>query len=353
MKILIIIASLIFIILIVRLFRNNTRSKTPLQQKSRPYDIFISYNTASSIKVRKIVDYLLSNGLKVWFAEYLISLDNQYNEDKFREQYLDGIKQSKLCLIFKNEYYQNSQYCQEEFLKISEVHKTSDVITLLLDDIEHDLANEQTIRLDYKLEPIFNLVSQKLNQKLVFPESRLQFFQGDFYDMNHISHLFQFDRTGWKATNKDTSYLKKDKYDTVGHELMKIIDNTPVKLLFSVGRDAQSSVRHNDNTNFIDDRAFRQEMVEWSEKHFKGRQHLKQTGIHLFFHNNKSHNVYTYYHRNSWIRRYSLIDFYPKWPDKNFEFVFHFSIYGSFRQYCGIAPYLDRMVETLNFYTLN
>jgi hypothetical protein len=85
MKILIVIASLIFLILVTRFLTNKKRSKTPWQQKSRPYDIFISYNTASSIKVRKIVDYLLSNGLKVWFAEYLISLDNQYNEDKFRE----------------------------------------------------------------------------------------------------------------------------------------------------------------------------------------------------------------------------------------------------------------------------
>ena len=232
MKILIVIASLIFLILVTRFFRNMKRSKTPWQQKSSPYDIFISYNTASSVKVREIVDYLLSNGLKVWFAEYLISLDNQYNEDKFREQYLDGIKQSKICLIFKNKYYQNSQYCQEEFLKISEVHKTSDVITLLLDDVEHDVANEQTIRLDYKLEPVFDLVSQKLNKKLVFPESRLQFFQGDFYDINHISHLFQFERTGWKATSKDTSYIKTDKYDTVGHELVKIIDNTPCETIF-------------------------------------------------------------------------------------------------------------------------
>ena len=42
--------------------------------------------------VREIGDYLLSNGLKVWSADYLISIDTQFNNSGIREKYIEGTK---------------------------------------------------------------------------------------------------------------------------------------------------------------------------------------------------------------------------------------------------------------------
>ena len=41
----------------------------------------------------------------------------------------------------------------------------------------------------------------------------------------------------------------------------------------------------------------------------------------LFFLNEKSHSVFTYFNKNCWTRRYSIIDYYPKYPDKNIKDV--------------------------------
>jgi hypothetical protein len=343
----------IFLVFLFRKLLMKNRGKTPWSSTDTKYDVFISYNTQSSVQVRKIVDYLLANNIKVWFAEYLIPINAQYNEAEFREKYLDAITRSGICLIAKNHHYANSKYCREEYEKINRIHNDENIITLLMEDEDIQQTGKNEIKYSFNLKEVFDLLSKKLEKKLTFPENHLQFFQGDFIDLIHINHLFQFDRTGWVETTKDTSSLKVDKYDSVGPQLVRIFEGLKVELQFSVGRDSQSSVRYNKNQDFKDDRAFRREMIEWVQEHFRKRAHLKLAGIHLFFLNEKSHSVFTYFNRNCWTRRYSLIDFYPKWPDKNFEIIMHYSIYGNFQKYCAIAPYLDRMVETMNYYEIH
>ena len=298
------------------------------------------------------MDYLLANNVKVWFAEYMIPINAQYNEDEFREKYLKAIGKSKICLIVKNEKYAISKYCQEEYKQINDFHDASKIITLLMDIEEKEEAIENVINYNYNLKNLYKIFSEKLGIKLSFPENHLQFFQGDFFDFYHLNHLFQIERTGWVKTNKDTGYLKVDKYDTVAPQFVRSFEGVKVELQCSVGRDSQSSVRYNKDQDFKDDRAFRREMIEWVQEHFRKRAHLKLAGIHLFFLNEKSHNVYTYFNKNCWTRRYSIIDFYPKWQDKNFEIVLVFSVYGNFQKYCAIAPYLDRMVETIFYYEI-
>lgn len=328
------------------------RKQTPWSTNDSSYDIFISYNTQSSIKVRRIVDYLLANNVKVWFAEYMIPINSQYNEEQFRGKYLEAIKKSKICLIFKNKHYSGSKYCIEEYEKINITHKITDIITLLMQEEDQSPELINVIKYNYNLKHLFKIVSRKLGKTLQLPTNDSLYFQGDFYDFNHLKHVFLLERTGWVRTSKNTSYLKVDKDDTVGPQFIRFFEGVKVELQFSVGRDSQSSVRYNKDELFIDDRSFRKEMINWVQEHFSKRPNLKLTGIHLFFLNEKSHNVFTYFNRNSWTRRYSIIDYYPKWPDKNFEIVLVFSIYGNFQKYCAIAPYLDRMVETMNYYEI-
>ncbi len=75
------------------------RGKIPRSSTNSGYDIFVSYYTQSSVQVRKIVDYLLANNVKVWFVEYMIPINSQYIEAVFREKYLDAITKSRICVI--------------------------------------------------------------------------------------------------------------------------------------------------------------------------------------------------------------------------------------------------------------
>jgi len=353
MKILFIVLGFVLFMLAIRLLLISIKRKTPWKNDESNFDVFVSYNTQSSVEARMIVDYLSANNIKVWFAEYMIPLNLQYNEKQFRTRYINGIKNSRLCIIIKNKYYSGSDYCREEYAIICKSHNTSETITINMDDVGNKVPDENTVNYEYNLEVLFGLLSGKLKKKLILPESHLSFFQGDFIDLIQISHLFQFERTDWIETNKSTTRLKVDKYDSVGPILVRNINGVYVELKYSVGRDSGSSGRYLKDKSFVDDKEFRKELIEFANKHFSKRGHLKQTGIHLLFLDEKSHMIFTYFNRNCWIRRYSIIDSYPKWPEKNFEFIFYFSIYGSFKNYCGIAPYLDRMVRTLNFYPLN
>lgn len=79
------------------------------------YDFFISYKSENANSVRQIVEILILNNLKVWFAEYQILLAN-YHE--FESHVIDGIVQSEYALIFTNNLWTKSKYCQDEFQHI-------------------------------------------------------------------------------------------------------------------------------------------------------------------------------------------------------------------------------------------
>lgn len=66
---------------------------TPFDKKRKgEYDLFLSYKTEDSEIVRPIADNLLAVGIKVWFAEYELSLFKQLDLENLC---LDGVENSK------------------------------------------------------------------------------------------------------------------------------------------------------------------------------------------------------------------------------------------------------------------
>ncbi len=295
MLIIIVIISTIVLSIFIRTIRLNQRGKIPWSQNDSFFDVFISYNTQSSLEARRIAEYLIANKVKVWFAEYMIPLNSQYNESHFRKQYIEGINKSKLCIVIKNQYYFASKYCLEEYEQINKTHDLQNIITVFVGDNSDECSLENGVLYDQSLKSIFEKLRNELGKKLILPKDYTNLFQCESIDCIHISHLFQFDITGWGVTKKDTIRLKVDKYDTVGPLLKQSFEGVQVNLQFSVGRDSQSSVRYLKDADFVDDRTFRKEMIEFANKYFSKKSRLKITGIHLLFLNEKSHCVYTYY----------------------------------------------------------
>jgi len=105
---------------------------------------------------------------------------------------------------------------------------------------------------------------------------------------------------------------------------MKKFDGVKVKLKFDATLDPQSSIRYKPLSGYVDDIEFKKEMCEFSGKYFREHRNLFPTSIHLLFLDGKSHNIYTYFNEDGWTRRYSIIDFYPRYPEKSIK-LFLFS----------------------------
>lgn len=82
------------------------------------YDVFVSYKSENANQARAVADFLTSRGLRVWFAEYEIRSDI-YESDVAIQAAVDrGIAHSSFFLLFTNDRWSKSYYCQMEFEKI-------------------------------------------------------------------------------------------------------------------------------------------------------------------------------------------------------------------------------------------
>ncbi len=80
------------------------------------YDAFVSYKSEDANEVRTIVDSLLANGLNVWFAEYFVLLPKY---DDFQALIDSAIDSSHHGILFTNEAWARSLYCQLEVLRLA------------------------------------------------------------------------------------------------------------------------------------------------------------------------------------------------------------------------------------------
>ena len=79
-------------------------------------DVFVSYKSENANVVRPIAEALLAEGVSVWFAEYEILLQNY---DQFQPAIDSAIARSDFFLLFSNDKWADSEYCQlelEQFL---------------------------------------------------------------------------------------------------------------------------------------------------------------------------------------------------------------------------------------------
>jgi hypothetical protein len=87
--------------------------------ESPAFDLFISYKSENANAVREVADALIAGGLKVWFAEYQILLGNYAD---FEAAIRRGIESSRYALVFTNDLWAASPYCQLEIDHILAQH---------------------------------------------------------------------------------------------------------------------------------------------------------------------------------------------------------------------------------------
>lgn len=82
---------------------------------SSPCDLFISYKSEDANRVRPVAELLISQGIRVWFAEYQVLLSNYAN---FQEAIDAGIDGATYGLVFSNDRWAGSPYCEKEIVRL-------------------------------------------------------------------------------------------------------------------------------------------------------------------------------------------------------------------------------------------
>jgi hypothetical protein len=92
---------------------------------AKQFDFFISYKREDVGNVRQVVDALIGSGARVWFAEYEILISN-YND--FQAEIDRGIDSSLAAVIFTNDRWVESPFCQKEYERIARVIKPTKIV---------------------------------------------------------------------------------------------------------------------------------------------------------------------------------------------------------------------------------
>lgn len=80
-----------------------------------PQDIFISYKSEDAGLARTVAEALKALGVKIWFAEYEVLLDNY---DEFQNAIDSGIDACQYALLFTSNPWAESRWCQVEIARI-------------------------------------------------------------------------------------------------------------------------------------------------------------------------------------------------------------------------------------------
>jgi hypothetical protein len=88
-----------------------------LAMKGRQQDLFVSYRTTDVQTVRPVVERLMSQGVRVWFGEYRMLLENYQN---FNAAIQEGIRDSRFAVLFTSPAYGESDHCKNEVSWIRE-----------------------------------------------------------------------------------------------------------------------------------------------------------------------------------------------------------------------------------------
>lgn len=79
------------------------------------YDLFMSYKSSDASAVRAVAEKLIAKGMRVWFAEYQVLLENY---TKFQEAIDAGIDASRYGILFTNNQWADSKYCRLEYERL-------------------------------------------------------------------------------------------------------------------------------------------------------------------------------------------------------------------------------------------
>ncbi|WP_157237752.1 TIR domain-containing protein [Desulfobacter curvatus] len=106
---------------------------TALPTRVGPYDIFVSYASQDAEVARHVVDFLIANGICVWFAEYQVLLSAR---PAWEEYVRYGISHSKHGLVLCGPEYFNKEPCRLERMMLEKRSGKDKLFSVSIVDLE-------------------------------------------------------------------------------------------------------------------------------------------------------------------------------------------------------------------------
>ena len=311
---------------------------------SPPFDVFISYKSDDANLVRQVADQLLASGIKVWFTEYQVLLENW---DEFQQAINEGIRLSTYGVAFTSDKYAESGNCWLEMEELLARLGSDKVLEIKLHDGGEthrkfpELEGSPQLSFNGQIEQILSFISSETKLAVNNPDEITQTVAPQYFEGDCLGKKYQLDFSGWDITKKG----KKDffRLKVNGPEFKLASSPNPIFGNLFAGREtSNASIR-----NSSDDRRMYDKLRGYAKNYLKILG-VKQGGLHLFFHNGLSQMALTYWRRGFWRRKYSIILPVPE-SQKRAEFVFTFEFTGSFQEYLRQTYKMDKLVHSLQW----
>lgn len=328
--------------------------------------VFISYKSQNANIVRRIVDNLIANGFNVWFAEYEVNASNYEEFSRLIDsQITEAIGNSTHAILFTNNLWGNSRYCQHEKTQILQGNFPIKAIQVCLPKETQPLLPLQ----ESSNIPCIEHKEDSLRETLKFIIEELvgssKGLDQNFYSIEDTPNVFVFrygrlnigrlNYTGCSAglgrVGKEHEYRFEGELDGIGVRLEIDIDpyNTAVKR-----RTLEAA-----QMKIVDDREVYKLMRIRANRWYK-KNPLNEHGLHLFFQEGTSNIGFTYWtaqpnNSHKWFRVYSVIS-----QDERYGIpitvTYYFSALftttdraKSFRKFCSLLNYGEQIIHSYEY----
>lgn len=329
------------------------------------FDIFVSYKSRNATTVRHVVEQLIANDLKPWFAEYQLLFEDQLkilNADEFTRDFLirkaihDGINKSNYGLAFTNNSYARSIYCQDELNNLFYKLGPNRVIEVMIPKENEPHQVFENLRLSPNI-----IYSGNINDILLFIERQMNYSfkyksyystkksvaQSKIFQGKCLGRPYTIDISGWELI--DEGGISIGPASEKGPDLVRCDDQDFLKMNLFFGKEFDPIAITNRLQYDPDNRDMYNKLMAYAKDHISYIRALPR-GVHLFFHSGFSHIALTYRLKNIWIRKYSII-LQNRITSELAEFVFTFGSFNpNFKIFCQYAHLMDQLVESLQWY---
>ena len=340
--------------LAIRRARLSIGAYTPYDLEE-PFDLFISYRrTLFAEHVRRIVEVLISQGVRLWLDDYAMFATNVKRDADLNASIRTGIKNSACGLIFESSDYEASPWCRGERRQMEERFRSSPDKILRL---RHWTAgNERT-----EAEAILNML------QLQPPFARSPLTDNDFAEEPNSFRDeragYQLDARGWAVVIRGGFFFPGSykgptlRYNKSPYRLSLNVDIGPAaaarrgnQLSWNQGdRYAIMWRAFDDLFKGVPDPGITEKRL-WQAGYDFARSYAAMRGVavhgsHVLVLGKEYHFAVTYWDKRGWVRRYSIIATDPA-TGVRLEIAIGFKFFGPFMEFCARAYQMDALVHS-------
>lgn len=344
----------------------------------KPYDIFISYRSQQAELARHLAERLMAGGLRVWFAEYCVTL---YERHAFQAAIDRGLAHTASGICITSNAYFASPHCAHEFAQLLSDRSCGPEQVLAITTTRDALPAPYTHQLPAPVQitggdvtPVQAWLGRKgwaaidLAPPTSPPPARRVVFA-------YQGQPFSMDWGGWRQSRRSRLTVKDGDLYLPHFSLEDRERNNAIACNVIVSDQVVSLRAINRNA---DDRENYEDLLDFARQFYAGFAPFEVIGVHLIFVGQKSHPSFTGRRITTyndprpqavtlrrgariqirpqvntrlpglWHRQYPIQLPHPR-TGRAIEFLFSFQATGTFAEFCRLTPRMDALVQSFRW----